>query len=249
LLFPEIVCAIHREATDVGIPAREIITNGYWSADAGKIREIARNLARSGVNDILISVDAFHQEHIPHDIVRKTAESCLQVGIDNIAWNPCWLVSEGDNNRYNRKTKSILKELEDLPVRESEGNVVEPDGLALIHLEEFMPPKERRPEGRCDDVPYANPLDSVRSVCVGPDGEIAVCNGFHIGNANERDIIDLIEDYDPFAMPEMKPIIEGGMEGLAQWATSKGVEPAAEGYYSICHMCVDIRARVNKTLQ
>jgi Radical SAM superfamily len=249
LLFPEIVCAIHKEAMDVGIPARELITNGYWSKDAEKIREIAKNLAKSGVNEILVSVDAFHQEHIPLDVVRKTAESCLQVGIDNIAWNPCWLVSKGDNNQYNQKTKSILKELEDLPVRKSEGNVVEPDGLALVNLKEFLPPKEEMPKGRCGDVPYANPLDSVRSIYVGPNGEIAVCNDFHIGNATEEDIINLIENYDPFVMPEMKAIIEGGMEGLVKWARSKGVERAPEGYYSICHMCVDIRKRVNKTLK
>jgi MoaA/NifB/PqqE/SkfB family radical SAM enzyme len=249
LLFPEIVCAIQKEAMDVGIPVREVITDGYWSKDAKKIREIAKNLAESGVQEILISVDAFHQEQIPLDVVRKTAESCLQVGIDNIAWNPCWLVSEGDNNRYNQKTKSILKELEDLPVRKSEGNVVEPDGLALVNLKEFLPLKEEMPKGRCRDVPYANPLDCVRSICVEPNGEIAVCNNFHIGNASEEDIINLIENYDPFVMPEMKAIIEGGMEGLVKWARSKGVEPTPEGYCSICHRCVDIRKRVNKALK
>ncbi|HXZ30378.1 MAG TPA: radical SAM protein [Dehalococcoidia bacterium] len=249
LLFPEIVCAIHKEATDVGIPAREIITDGYWSKDAKKTREIAKDLAKSGVNEILLSVDAFHQEHVPLDIVRETAESCLQAGIDDIAWNPCWLVSEADNNQYNQKTKSILKELEDLPVRKSEGNVVEPAGLALVNLKEFLPPKEIMPKGRCGDVPYTNPLDSVRSIYVEPNGEIAVCNHFHIGNATEDDIINLMENYDPFVMPEMKAIIEGGMEGLVKWARSKSVEPAPEGYYSICHMCVDIRKRVDKTLK
>jgi len=31
LLYPEIVCSIHKEATRAGIPEREVITNGYWS--------------------------------------------------------------------------------------------------------------------------------------------------------------------------------------------------------------------------
>lgn len=44
LLFPEIVYAIHKEAMNRGIPCREIITNGYWSKDAKRIREIAKNL-------------------------------------------------------------------------------------------------------------------------------------------------------------------------------------------------------------
>ncbi|OYD16520.1 hypothetical protein CH333_03200 [candidate division WOR-3 bacterium JGI_Cruoil_03_44_89] len=249
LLFPEIVCAIHKEAMDVGIPSREIITNGYWSKNAKKIIEIAKNLAESGVNEIYVSVDAFHQEQISLDIVRKTIESCLQEGIENIVWDPCWVVSEDNDNQYNQKTKSILKELEDLPVRKSEGNVMEPDGLALINLKEFLPPKEKIPAGKCGSMPYTDPLDSVKGICVEPDGEIAVCNDFYIGNAFKSDIINLIEDYDPFKIPEMRAIIENGMEGLINWARTKGVEPDPEGYYSICQMCIDIRKRVSKTLK
>lgn len=249
LLFPEIVCAIHKEAMNVGIPRRQIITNGYWSKDEKKIKEIAKNVAESGVNEIYIFVDAFHQEYIPLDIVRKAAESCLQVGIKNIAWSPCWVVSINDDNQYNQKTKSILRELEDLPVRRSEGNVMEPEGLALVNLKEFLPPKKKIPAGKCGDTPYTNPLTSVECISVEPDGQIDVCNHFYIGNASKVDIINLIEDYNPFKIPEMKAIIENGMEGLVNWAKTKGVEPDPEGYYSICQMCTDIRKRVSKTLK
>ena len=243
LLFPEIVYAIHEEAMNVGIPCRQIITNGYWSKNPRRIKEIAESLVESGVNDVIISVDAFHQENIPLNIVRKTAESCLQVGIKNISWNPCWVTSEEDCNQYNKKTKSILKELIDIPVRDSEGNVMEPDGLAIINLKEFLPPKERIPTGKCGDMPYTGMLDSVKSICLEPDGRIAVCNDFHIGNASDVDIIDILKNYEPYKIPEMKAILENGMKGLISWARTKGVEPEPEGYYSICHMCTDIRNR------
>jgi MoaA/NifB/PqqE/SkfB family radical SAM enzyme len=174
LLFPEIVCAIHEEAMNMRIPCRQIITNGYWLKDGKKIKEIAKNLAESGVNKVYFSVDAFHQEHIPLDIVRKSIESCLQEGIENIAWNPCWVVSEDNDNQYNQKTKSILKELEDLPVRKSEGNVMEPDGFALINLKKFLPTKDKIPAGKCGDMPYTNPLDSVKRICIEPDGKVSV---------------------------------------------------------------------------
>jgi len=248
LLFPEIVYAIHKEAVDVGIPLREVITNGYWSKNGDKIKEIAQNLAESGVISIIISVDAFHQEHVPLGIVRRTAEACLQAGIEDLAWSPCWVVSEDDDNLYNRKTRSILKELEDLPVRNSGGNVMEPEGFALINMREFLPPRKKIPAGKCSDIPYTDPLDSVESICVEPDGRIAVCKDFHIGNASEADVIDIIENYDPFKIPEMKAIIDGGMQGLVDWARVKGVKPDQEGYYSICQMCTDIRRRVSKTL-
>lgn len=246
MLFPEIVCAIHKEAASVGIPLREVITNGYWSNNSRRIKEIAKNLAESGVNSIIISVDAFHQEHVPLDIVRKTAEACLEAGIEDITWDPCWVISEDDDNCYNRKTKFILKELEDLPISNSGGNVMEPEGLALVNLKEFLPPRKKIPAGKCGDTPYTEPLDSIKCVCVEPDGRIAVCNDFYIGNASKTDIVDLIENYDPLKIPEMKAIIQNGMKGLIDWARTKGVEPDPEGYYSICQMCTDIRKSKQK---
>jgi len=243
LLFPEITCSIHKEAASSGIPMREVITNGYWSNDVKEIRRIARNLAECGVNDISVSVDAFHQEHIPLLAVRKAVESFLEVGIEDVAWNPCWVISEDDDNRYNRKTKSILKELEDLPVRVSGGNILEPDGLALINLREFLPQKTEMPTGKCGDIPYTEPLDSVTSISVEPDGNIAVCNDFHIGNAAKTDILEILENYNPFEIPEMKAIIENGMRGLVDLAKKKGVEPDPTGYYNVCHMCMDLRRR------
>lgn len=243
LLFSEIVCSIHNEAAKSEIPIRQVITNGYWSNDVKRIRTIATNLAKCGVNDIHVSVDAFHQEHIPLDIVRKAVESCIEVGIEDIALNPCWVISEDDDNMYNKRTQSILKELRDLPVRVSSGNVLEPDGLALINLKAFLPQKKAMPDAKCGDMPYTEPLDQITSISVEPDGRIAVCNDFHIGNALKIDILNLLSNYNPYEIPEMTTIIENGMTGLVDWARKRGIEPDPTGYYSICHMCKDLRKR------
>jgi len=241
LLFPEIVYSIHKEATNSGIPLRQVITNGYWSNDLQKIRPIAKNLAECGVNDVHVSVDAFHQEHIPINLVRKVLESCIAVEIEDVVLNPCWVISQDVDNRYNRKTKSILKELDDLSIRVSRGGVLEPEGLALLNLKEFLPQKEKMPSGECGDVPHTEPLTSITSISVEPDGKIAVCNDFHIGNAHTKDILDILKDYDPYQILEMKAIIENGMKGLVDWAKKKGVKPNSDGYYSVCHMCMDLR--------
>ena len=50
-------------------------------------------------------------------------------------------------------------------------------------------------------------------------------------------------------IPEMKAIIENGMKGLLNWAETKGVNPDPEGYYSVCHMCVDIKKGLSRTLK
>jgi len=246
LLYPEIVSAIHKEATKVGIPVRDVITNGFWSRKTEEIREIANNLIKCGVNEVSISVDCFHQEFIPLHIVKKAAESLLKAGMTHISWNPCWVTSKDHDNQYNRKTKAILKELKrDLPIKEGEGNVAQPEGRAILWLKDFLPPRTKTPKGKCGDVPYTEELDSLKTLYVEPDGGIAVCKEFYIGNASERDIIDIIENYDPFKIPEARVIIEDGVEGLMNLARKRGVKPDPEGYYNICHMCTDIRRKVD----
>ena len=85
LLYPEIVCAIHGQAKKVGIPVREILTNGFWSTRTEKIQEIAQNLAKSGVTEVSISVDCFHQEFIPLKIVKKATNSLIAAGIERVS--------------------------------------------------------------------------------------------------------------------------------------------------------------------
>lgn len=245
MLFPAIVCSIHREAARLGIPRREVITNGFWSRSVGETMEIAKELAEAGVNSLHFSVDAFHQEHIPLGVVRNAVEASLEAGIEDVALNPCWLVSEDDDNGFDRETRSILEELGELPARISSGNKVEPYGLALLNLREYLPPRVRAPTGRCGDMPYTEPLDSLKSISVEPDGKVAVCNDLYIGDASETDVVRLIEGYDPFEIPEAKALILDGVDGLVEWARTEGVEPDPEGYYTICHMCADIRKRVN----
>ncbi len=245
LLYPEIVCAIHEQAKKMGIPIRDVITNGFWSTKAEKIQEIAQNLAKSGVNEVSISVDCFHQEFIPLKTVKKTATSLIDAGIERVRWNPCWVVSKDNDNKYNRRTKAILQKLHNLQVEESEGNSVQPKGKARSSLAEFFPPRTAMPKGKCGDIPYTEKLDSVKTISVEPDGRVAVCENFYIGNAFKSDIIDILENYDPFKIPEAKSILEKGMDGLIKWAKKKGVEPRPEGYYNICHLCTDLRERTS----
>jgi MoaA/NifB/PqqE/SkfB family radical SAM enzyme len=245
LLYPEIVCAIHEQAKKVGIPIRDVITNGFWSTKAEKIQEIAQNLAKSGVNEVSISVDCFHQEFIPLKTVKKAAKSLIEAGIERVRWNPCWVVSKDHDNKYNRRTKTILQKLRNLHAEESEGNSVQPKGRARSSLAEFLPPRTSVPKGKCGDIPYTEKLDSVKTISVEPDGRVVVYENFYIGNAFKSDIIDILKNYDPFRIPEAKSILEKGMNGLTKWAKKKGVEPRPEGYYNICHMCTDLRERAS----
>ena len=183
LLYTDAVCAIMTAAKELNIPKRQVITNGYFSKNAEKIRAVAQELAACGVNDLLLSVDAFHQETIPLDVVKQFAVEAKACGIP-IRLQPAWLVSEADDNSYNRKTREILDSFADLEISVNQGNVIFPEGNVLKYLAEYF--TDEIPEN-----PYAEDPRDVRCVSFGPNGDVLG------GNVYERDIMEIIKDYAP----------------------------------------------------
>ena len=133
LLYPDAVYAVMQAATELRIPRRQVITNGYFSSDISKMREVASRLYECGVNDLLLSVDAFHQEFIPLDTVKVFAAEIKRCGI-SMRLQPAYLVSATDDNPYNQRTREILESFADMDIPIGEGNVVFPEGNALKYL-------------------------------------------------------------------------------------------------------------------
>ena len=181
LLYPDAVYTIVKTATELNIPKRQVITNGYFSKNADKIREVAEKLALCGVNDLLLSVDAFHQETIPLDVVKRFAAEAKACDIP-IRLQPAWLRSATDDNPYNRKTREILDSFADMEIPVGEGNIVFPEGNALKYLAEYF--TDNHPEN-----PYVEDPRDVHCVSFEPNGNVLG------GNAYERDIMEIIKNY------------------------------------------------------
>lgn len=244
LLYPEAVCAIHQAAYEEGIAGRSIITNaGVPRSEAG-FRVLARRLADSGVNAILISVDAFHQASIPLEVVERNARALADVGIEELAWNPCWVVSRSHDNTWNRRTREILTALAHLPLEEGEGNILQPYGHARDTLAGFLPPRVPLPTGSCGDMPYTAPLDQVETIGIEPDGAVTVCQELVIGNASHEDVLAILQRYDPYQIPEARALLEGGASALVELARTQGVFPNPDGYYSVCDLCILLRQQM-----
>lgn len=184
MLFPEVVCAIHSTATKMGIPQRELITNGFFTKDYKRIEEVVQALKKSGVNRILLSVDAFHQETIPLKPVMYFAECVKKAGI-NINMSPAWLVSEKDNNPYNVRTREIIKEFDHLNILVGSGNVIFPSGNALKYLREYFDETKE----------YSNPYEEdprdVRAISFSPGGDVLG------GNIYQKGILEILDEYQP----------------------------------------------------
>ena len=183
LLHPDAVLAILQAAREAGVPKRQVITNGYFTKSTEEISRTALRLAEAGVNDLLLSVDAFHQETIPISFVRQFAEAAVAQGIP-LRLQPAWLVGREADNPYNRKTRELLSSFADLGIPEGAGNVVFPEGNAKKYLAEYF-------EGTAVENPYVEDPRDVRCVSFSPPGDV-LC-----GNLYEGDTLEILENYRP----------------------------------------------------
>lgn len=184
LIYPDVVCAIHKAAVEMGIEKRQLITNGFFSKKKERIEDVVKMLEENGVERVLLSVDAFHQETIPLEPVKHFAE-CVARSKIHIKLSPAWLVSEEDDNPYNLKTREILKEFEYLNISVGKGNVIFPSGNALKYLREYFD----------EEIEYSSPYDEdpndIRAICFSPNGDVLN------GNIHDKDILDILEAYRP----------------------------------------------------
>lgn len=184
LLQWESVCSIHAAAREAKIPQRQLITNGYFTKDSDKIDLVAWELGKSGVNVILLSVDAFHQETIPLEVVKEFAEAAKREDI-YIRTHPAWLGGEDAENPYNDETRKILKEFGLMGIAASEGNTIFPAGNALEFLKEYFDSDNTIAN------PYMEDSRDIRSICIGPEGNVLGENIYH------KDILDILSEYVP----------------------------------------------------
>lgn len=184
LLYPETICEIHKAAKEMNIPKRQLITNGYFSKDINKIREVAKMLSECGVNDILLSVDAFHQETIPIEYVKAFAENIVNNKLQ-IRVHPAWLVSEDDNNKYNIITREILSEFNTMGIETSDGNVIFPSGNALKYLSEYFESSDT------ENNPYEEDPADIKAICFSANGDILRSNIY------KQDISEILASYLP----------------------------------------------------
>ena len=185
LLYPDVICRIHATAREAGIPKRQVITNGFFTRDQDKIRRTALALAENGVNDLSLSVDAFHQETIPLEPVLVFAKAIHALGLPRFKVHPAWLVGENADNPYNNKTRELLAQFNALGIPTSSGNVIHPGGNALKHLREYFDLTQTHVSK------YTQDPNNLTSLCALPNGD--VCGG----NLYQNGILDILENYRP----------------------------------------------------
>ena len=223
---------------------RQLITNGFFTKDERMIDEVAQTLCVSGVNDILMSVDFFHQEYIQLEPVMAFAEALLKCDAPSLRVQPAWVVDANAENLYNNETKRLLKLFSDKSIKINEGNNIFPSGNALKHLGEyFTPPSKIDLDLPCGSMPYTERLDEIRSFGINPNGDVNLCS-VTIGNIYKTDILDIVDYYDPYTNPAWRAVLDGGVPELLHYAESQNIHVDTSDCRSACGVCREVMAAI-----
>ena len=112
------------------------------------------------------------------------AECAVDSGIP-IKLQPAWLVSPGDQNPYNEKTKEIIRAFDPLHIPLNQGNVIFPSGNALKYLREYFD------ENAVQTSPYEEDPEDIKTISFGANGDVLN------GNVYKTDVLEIIRTYRP----------------------------------------------------
>lgn len=236
MLYPERTIKLFQKANELGIPKIELITNGFWGKDRNRAQMLATQLKDAGVNEVLISVDAFHLPYIPLDCPRNAALASLAAGIERVRWNVAILESETPLNQFDRQTSEIMRILAPLGL-ETHVNKVWPQGRARRNLSEFF--SKQSPEGKCPEAETA----LVNPTCITLDsrGWASICWSLSIGNAKKKLLSKMLTNYNWKNHLIIQTLVTNGPKGLIKLPEASCFQFQEERYIDKCHLCTDIR--------
>lgn len=239
MLYPERALDIFSKAQELKIPKIDMLTNGTWGKSKKTSDTLAKKLETAGLNVLGVSVDAFHQQYIPLEYPRNAAQSAMKADIEQVTWNVAVIESIDATNRYDRKTKKILKSLEDTGI-EAHIHMVAPVGRATKTLRRYFQTSSF--DGACEgEEPIGNALTDPDSICIEPSGLVDICWRLPIGNAKTSPLSQILNNYDWRKDEIRRTLVKEGPEGLLKLAEEHHCRIRKKQYVGKCHMCMEIR--------
>jgi hypothetical protein len=194
-----------------------VVTNGYWANSLEDARDALRPFAGL-VQDLSISSDRFHWDE-PASKCECALAASAELGI------PAGLISITGLEELNA-CLSMGK------ISEGESNIMF-RGRAAVKLAQHAP---KYPWSDFQNCPHED-LQEPGRLHVDPFGNLHICQGIVIGNMFERNLRQLVANYQPADHPICGPLLAGGP---VQLAIEYSV-PHKETYAGACHLCYETR--------
>ena len=236
LLHFDLLISLIKEVKKYGISKIGLPTNGFWGKNALTAKNYALKLKEAGLNTICFSVDMFHQEFVPFDVVKQAISAAHDVGIEIIYSITQNLGPGNTNNHFNEQNKEltevISKEFEFCQVINSE---IQVKGRAVNNLTDYFS-MDTIPSDKC--LIFKAPM-----FMIDPNGWVfhQLCQGICIGNAKEKSLSEILNEFNYRKHPIIgKVIAKGGPQNLLEIAIEKGYKQE-QGYADKCHLCFSVR--------
>jgi len=236
--WPRLAGIIHA-ARQAGLsPLEKIETNAFWATDDDLTRSRLELLDALGVEKLVISTDAYHQEFIPFDRVRRCVEIARRVlGRPRVRvrwWDayrrPVDLRGAGLETRYDAYRRAFARHRERLA------------GRAAQVLPALLP---RYPAEHFANQSCAESVLRSRHVHIDAYGHIfpGVCSGIVLGRAVGRTVEDVWNDVAAnwAQNPLVAAVVAGGSFELMRQAQTFGYQALPDGYADKCHLCTHVR--------
>jgi organic radical activating enzyme len=231
----------------VALAARQaavlVFTNGSWATDPGTARQLLGQLQEAGLNQILFSVDAFHQEHVPLERIAVGIQAARALGYGTIEIDNRCLGEPDADNAFNRRTQELMRrlgelcDLADVRLYRGPSRMM---GRAADELSSYAAP-QTGPFDKCV-VPdwLGDDIREARTVEIHPGGWVNLCAGIALGNANRRPLEEIVAGHDPDAHPIIRVLAQEGPAGLLRLAQRHGYAPEG-AFVDGCHLCDHVR--------
>lgn len=243
----ELLCEAVEIANELGIPSTFVETNCYWCNNDDTTREKLKNLKDKGLKGILISVNPFYLEYIPFERTERAIRISYEVFNDNLM-----IYQIGYYRRFKNigiKNKILFKDYLNIEkgedfARNAEFFIM---GRAPYKLEEhlkgFYPkyPANHFFNECCSPSflrSWHNHFDNYGNFIPG------YCGGISLGDCRDMDkfLAGGLKDEEK---PVLAFLINDDFKGLFDFAKEHGFQESPYGYFSKCHLCVDIRKHLN----
>jgi len=239
----ELLCAAVEIANKFKIPSTFVETNCFWATDDKSVKEKLKLLKKKGLRGIMISVNPFYLEYVPFERTERAIRISLEVFGRNV------MVYQLE----------FYRRFVQLGIRDK---VPFTDYLKLEKKEDFLRNVEFFVTGRApyklkdilEDIYPRHPAEYFfKEECITPflrswhnhfdnygNYIPGFCGGISLGDCRELDRL-LKEGIDTDQYPIFGFLMDDDLKGLHLFAKESGFTESQEGYFSKCHLCIDIR--------
>jgi len=239
-LFLEVYLEIIGAAVERGLNIG-VFTNGIWGRDKRSANKIAKKLKQTGLGGVLFSVDVFHNQYVPAEHVERAIIAAQRAGLETtlIGYAVNKKYFQNPRNKWDKQTSELLKKFEGMPdLKKIIGQVTWCGRAAAILSKRYRGPR-RLPRALCKRCNCGS-FSALSDLPVDPYGWITICSGLAIGNALQKPIRKIAEEFRPERHPILKVLMERGPLGLAKLPQARGFR-VRRRYIDKCHLCYDLR--------